>query len=579
MPTLISRYFSWALVLLIAMVAQAQDLHIKKSITAGGNFVASSDTSIKGARERTVSQQPTGTTITLRQCDLHRTVTINEQAQTYLVTNDAPDDAALKAAAMMSGAPVADSGAYITETAAVTDTGERKTLYGYQARHLKAKVSVVSSQNSCSQLNQEYEVDGWYADIAKEMSGACQQFLPPVRQPEGCTDRVIRKRSGSAKPGYPIQENLTLHSPDGSTQQVGVITSEISKPTLEKELFEVPAGYREVKMRAELNGTPAPQAAPAPQMAQQPAAYAPPAQSGPQQQSVQAKDVVKKQMVSAMFNPAAAKQTQQNANAMAANQMAMYNNAMGTPGANGMNPGGMPPGMPGAPSPAAAAGTAPLGPKKPGHIRIGIAPPDAQVGQGNNTGGDYSTPIRNAEVALMSGPAFEIAPLDSHIPVQLQAEAQQKQCDYVMYSSVIVKHQQGGSFGKFAKFGSMAASMTPMGMMAHGMAGAAAAQAAGVAASQMAQQQAMSQLSNFNGQIKSKDDVTVQYQLVAPGQTTPVLQNALQGKAKSDGEDVLTPLLTQAATAVLTQVSQPAQAQAQAPAQPQAPAPAAAPKK
>jgi hypothetical protein len=154
----------------------------------------------------------------------------------------------------------------------------------------------------------------------------------------------------------------------------------------------------------------------------------------------------------------------------------------------------------------------------------------------------------------MSGPAVEIAPLDSHIALQLQAEAQQKQCDYILYSAVEVKHNQGG-FGKFAKMGSMAASMTPAGMMAHGMTSAAAAQTAAMAASQVAQQQAVNQLANFNGQIKSKDDVTVQYQLVTLGQTAPVLQNSLQAKAKSNGEDVLTPLLTQAATSVLTQVS------------------------
>jgi len=97
-----------------------------------------------------------------------------------------------------------------------------------------------------------------------------------------------------------------------------------------------------------------------------------------------------------------------------------------------------------------------------------------------------------------------------------------------------------------------------MGAMAHGMGGAmaaAAASAAASAAAQAAQQQAISQLAGFNGQIKSKDDVTVQYQLVQTGQTAPLVQNALQGKAKSDGEDVLTPLLTQTATTVLTQVS------------------------
>ena len=180
------------------------------------------------------------------------------------------------------------------------------------------------------------------------------------------------------------------------------------------------------------------------------------------------------------------------------------------------------------------------------------------MGQGNNAGADYSTPIRNAEVALMSGPAIEIAALDSHIAIQLQAEAQQKQCDYVLFSSVAVKHSSGGGFGKFAKFGGVAASLTPMGGMARGMGGAAAATAASAAASaaaQAAQQQAVSQLAGFNGQIKSKDDVTVQYQLVATGQTAPLAQDSLKGKAKSDGEDVLTPLLQQAANTVLTQVS------------------------
>src|ERR1051326_2887052 len=218
--------------------------------------------------------------------------------------------------------------------------------------------------------------------------------------------------------------------------------------------------------------------------------------------------------------------------------------------------GGMPQ-MVGGNQPGGAQVAAPsvLGPKAPGKIRIGVAPPDAQVGQGNNAGADYSTPIRNAEIALMSGPAIEIAGLDSHVAMQLQAEAQQKQCDYILFSAVAVKHASGGGFGKFAKFGGMAASMTPMGAMAHGMGGAVAAQGAAMAASQMAQQQAISQLAGFNGQIKSKDDVTVQYQLIAAGQTNPLLQNSMQGKAKSDGEDVLTPLLQQLANNVLVQVS------------------------
>lgn len=76
------------------------------------------------------------------------------------------------------------------------------------------------------------------------------------------------------------------------------------------------------------------------------------------------------------------------------------------------------------------------------------------------------------------------------------------------------------------------------------------------AASFAAQQAAASQLGQFNGQIKSKDDVTVQHQLVAPGQQQqPKSQNSLTAKAKADGEDVMTPLLTQAAPNVLTEAT------------------------
>jgi hypothetical protein len=69
------------------------------------------------------------------------------------------------------------------------------------------------------------------------------------------------------------------------------------------------------------------------------------------------------------------------------------------------------------------------------------------------------------------------------------------------------------------------------------------------------QQQAVNQLSTFNGQIKSKDDVTVDYQLFPIGQPQPKLQNSLKGKAKSDGEDVLTPLIQQTATNILIEVT------------------------
>ena len=194
-----------------------------------------------------------------------------------------------------------------------------------------------------------------------------------------------------------------------------------------------------------------------------------------------------------------------------------------------------------------------VGPKTPGMIRIGVVPSQAQVGQGNNAAADYGTPIRNSIVLLMSGPAVDIVGLDARLPIQAQAEAQQKQCDYLLFTAVDVKHANSGGFGKFMKFGSAAANATPVGMMSKMGSMAAAQVAASQVAMMSAQQQAVNQLAQFNGQVKSKDDVTLSYQLLPTGQSKAKLENTLKGKAKSDGEDVLTPLIQQAATTILTE--------------------------
>jgi hypothetical protein len=539
---------SWFVVLFAATVVQTQDLHIKKNVSVGGNFVSTTETSIKGARERSVNQGPNGSTITLRQCDLKRTLTLNEQAQTYLVSNDPQDENAARAAALATGAPAAEvSGGKITVTTTVTDTGERKLMYGYQARHLKAKVVQEPSPDACTQVRQSFDIDGWFADISKEQT-SCSVLGPPVQVGTGCRDTVISRRVGSGKLGYPLAENITMPTPDGGTTTVSIQVSELTKQELPAELFDVPAGYRQVSSLAELNGASlAPQQAAGTPMPQGAAGNVPDQRAAAQQMMNNP-------------NPGARAAAGQQSVWQAVNQYGIPhgNTPMNAP-TGGMAPMTGMPGM-GAPQTGSTSVAAPqaLGPKAPGKIRIGVASPDAQVGQGNNAGADYSTPIRNAVVALMSGPAVEIAALDSRVPVQLQAEAQQKQCDFILYSSVAVKHSSGGGFGKLMKMAGPLASVAPMAGMGGGMGGAAAAQAAGAAASaaaMSAQQQAMNQLAGFNGQIKSKDDVNVQYQLVPTGGSSPRLQNALNAKAKSDGEDVLTPLLQQTATTVLTEVT------------------------
>jgi len=506
----------------LTLRVQAQDQHFKNNISVGGSPVSSTEVWVKGARERSLTNSPTGNTTTIRQCDLKRTVTLNDQTQAYLVTSDIQDEAALKAAALLNGGQATTPAAAITQTTTITDTGERKTLLGFTARHLKTTVKVESAANACSQVNQKYEIDGWYADLNKDQA-SCQQFLPPVRLTDGCNDQIIAHHSGTAKPGFPLTESITLHNPDGSTMKIDAVTTAMPKQALAADQFDVPATYRQVNSLAELNSAAQPLQAAGAMPMQQP-----------------------------MGNGAAsASQFGSMGAGMAQGGMMAQVQQMGM--GKMMTPGG-------APAPAPMPLPQALGPKVPGKIRIGVAPAQAQLGQGNDAQNDYGTPVRNSIIYLMSGPSIEIAALDSRLPMQVQSEAQQKQCDYILMSGVTIKHAASSGFGKFMKAGNMAASMTPVGMMAHtagAMATAQAAAAAAQAASQAAimQQQAMSQLAGLNGQVKSKDDVTVEYHLYPTGQDRAVLENVLKGKPKHDGEDVLTPLIQQAANNVLTQVT------------------------
>jgi len=245
MPRLRWREVS-IVVLLIATGVQAQDLRIKKRVTIDGELISSTETEVKGSRERIVAQSASGSSITIKQCDLQRTISVNEPMQAYLVSQDPQDDT------LTSGAP---NGAdpVIFQTSIVKDTGERKTMFGLPARHLKSAVTVRSSASACTQLNQQYEVDGWYVDLPEDES-VCHPFLLPISQGNGCSDRIVRRYSGGGRPGFPFKEAITLHGDGGSTTLVRIQLANIYKGPLDQKDFEIPAGYREVRSPAEMNG-------------------------------------------------------------------------------------------------------------------------------------------------------------------------------------------------------------------------------------------------------------------------------------------------------------------------------------
>lgn len=170
-------------------------------------------------------------------------------------------------------------------------------------------------------------------------------------------------------------------------------------------------------------------------------------------------------------------------------------------------------------------------PKKPGVLRIGIANPGADMGK-DFTMEDTPMAIRNTLSVALTEEKVETIFLESALP---DKEAKQKECDYIFYSKVTRKKGGGGMFGSMLPMlGVVGASMIPG---VGGIIGSVAASTIMTAAT-------------ISGGFKSKDEVGFEYSFTAVNGTSIIPNTVSKIKAKKDGEDVLTPQIRQAATAV-----------------------------
>jgi len=236
------------------------DLKLTYRTTTSGQSTENT-TMLKGARERTEMKLGYGRDIiNVTQCDLKRTIQISDSAKKYVITlmdtSDAPTNTAL------GPRPVVEPsrrGGVITYTTNAVDTGERKEMFGFQARHVKTSMIVESSPDACMPMKQRMETDGWYIDFSFglncDLGGRAPMGGPSPRG--GCRDAVRFNRQGAARTGYALQETTTSYGPDGrvaftSTKEV----VELSREPLDAALFEIPAGYVEATSTQELYAMP-----------------------------------------------------------------------------------------------------------------------------------------------------------------------------------------------------------------------------------------------------------------------------------------------------------------------------------
>ena len=257
-------FFAGVIALSLCLTTFA-DVRVKQRVTMSGQKFESTR-SIKGSRERTEQRvqmddpamadyMPQIATIT--QCDMKRTVRVNDRKQIYMIEAfQTADTAPVQRTTPAPTQTATRRGGTMTMTYIVKDTGERKTMFGLQARHLIITQEMESSPDSCNGPSKtKMEFDGWYADFSAEFNCPNAQATAPsmgMGKPD-CTDRVVYKGNAAARTGFLLEGTMKMFGADGSvTMSQTTETLELSRAPLDASLFDVPAGYRPVSSSQDL---------------------------------------------------------------------------------------------------------------------------------------------------------------------------------------------------------------------------------------------------------------------------------------------------------------------------------------
>lgn len=252
--------------------AGAQQYKLRQSTSVSG-MKSESTIYVKGMRKRTEGSGFMGAAaspVTIEQCDLQRTIKINDKKKLYYIEpfskqeEEVIDEDAKPVAVKSKPAPADKTkdktGGVIYMYQSITDTGERKKMYGFTARHVWSTQKIKPSADACMMKDSMViKTDGWYIDLP--------QFNCPVRSYSGaavkggqyqpdCKDRFVTRRSGKGRMGFPLVETKTMIMGNGPAQTSEFATTletlEFSTMKLDSMLFEIPIGYQETKNEEDL---------------------------------------------------------------------------------------------------------------------------------------------------------------------------------------------------------------------------------------------------------------------------------------------------------------------------------------
>ena len=477
---------SISILLLCSASATLADVKIKTKQTVSGQIYENT-TYIKDKRSRTENMG--GAMINITQCDLRRGIQVNPAARTYMIN----EFAQAVHAATPSSTPQQDTSGVVRSVGKVTttitakDTGERKQMFGYTAKHLIITLETESSPDACSPNNTKMEMDGWYidAEFVLDCDMGYQASSNLYGGKGGCQDKYEVKQVGTVKRGYPVYEKMTMYDQSGKatfTTLNEVI--ELSKATLEAGLFDIPADYRQVTDSAQLYSTAA---------------------------------AVSSNSVRESTREVSSRSSNSDAGtAQTIRDAAQPRQTMNSE----------------------------VTPKKPGVVRIGLAPvKTGSVGEGI-TASELSAAVQTSLIEYLKTPNIEVISLDAKLPSVIDGEAKQKECDYVIF--VNVSHKKGGGGGFGGMFGN--ALGTAVGRVGIGQTGSTAANIAGQFATQ-----AIVSATTVSSNVKAKDQITLDLRLQQP-EGAAAMSKQFAAKAKSNGDDIISQVVELAAQSIVDAV-------------------------
>ena len=234
------------------------DVAIETRYTNGAQ-VSLNKTYFKGARQR--FDFPGVSSIS--QCDRNRTIHINDATHRYLVvgggaaaaspTARPTSPAAADPMVAMGPRPAAPPGGVITETTTLHDTGERKTMFGLEARRITMVTVRQPDAKACDTEGSRVETDGWFVDLPER--AACPALAVPAAPaaPEGqaCIDRIEARQVGDARLGFALSTVVTTTAGEDVTTMALEVT-DLKVAPLDPARFDIPPGYTEAKTYRDL---------------------------------------------------------------------------------------------------------------------------------------------------------------------------------------------------------------------------------------------------------------------------------------------------------------------------------------